>query len=112
MAEAILLRETGGPDTLRLERMDVPAPAAGEVRLQQTAVGVNFHDCYVRSGLYQTLSLPGVPGIEAAGVVVDVGADVDGFAPGDRVAYVTSGYGGYASERLIAASELVRLPDV
>lgn len=111
MPEAIVLRETGGPDVLRLENIDVGAPGAGEVRLRQTAIGVNFHDCYVRSGLYKTLPLPGILGLEAAGVVVEVGPGVDGFAPGDRAAYFSDGYGGYASERLIATDGLIKLPD-
>ncbi|MCV5784737.1 alcohol dehydrogenase catalytic domain-containing protein, partial [Escherichia coli] len=76
-----------------------------------TAIGVNFHDCYVRSGLYRTLPLPGVPGIEAAGVVEEVGPGVASLAPGDRVAYMTNGYGCYASERLLPAELAVKLPD-
>jgi NADPH2:quinone reductase len=111
MAEAIVLRETGGPEVLRLEDVDVGIPAPGEVRLRQTAIGVNFHDCYVRSGLYQTLSLPGIPGLEAAGVIEAVGQDVEVFHPGDRVAYFTNRYGGYASDRLISSRDLVRVPD-
>ncbi|MGD9806254.1 MAG: quinone oxidoreductase [Hyphomicrobiaceae bacterium] len=111
MGEAIILRETGGPDVLRLEQIEVGEPGAGEVRLRQTAIGVNFHDCYVRSGLYRTLKLPGVPGLEAAGTIEAVGPDVIAFRPGDRVAYFTARYGGYASQRLIRASDLVRLPD-
>ncbi|HEX4893060.1 MAG TPA: quinone oxidoreductase, partial [Hyphomicrobiaceae bacterium] len=111
MAKAILLRETGGPEVLRLEDVDVRAPGAGEVRLRQTAVGVNFHDCYVRSGLYKTLKLPGIPGLEAAGTIEAVGPEVANFRAGDRVAYFTAAYGGYASERIIRAGELVRLPD-
>ncbi|MDE0810734.1 MAG: quinone oxidoreductase [Alphaproteobacteria bacterium] len=111
MAKAIVLRETGGPEVLRLEDVDVGAPAPGEVRLRQTAIGVNFHDCYVRSGLYQTLSLPGIPGLEAAGVIEAVGQDVEAFRPGDRVAYITNRYGGYASDRLISSRDLVRVPN-
>jgi NADPH2:quinone reductase len=110
MPTAILLREHGGPETLRAEPITLPPPAAGEVRMRQTAVGVNFHDCYVRSGLYKTLKLPGIPGLEAAGVVDGVGPGVTGFAPGDRVAYFSPAYGGYASERNIRATNLVRLP--
>lgn len=110
MAQAIMLREHGGPEVLRAEAIDVPAPGPGALLLRQTAVGVNFHDCYVRSGLYRTLPLPGVPGIEAAGVVEAIGPGVAGFAPGDRVAYVTGGYGAYASHRVIPAAIALRLP--
>ena len=66
---AIVLRAAGDPDQLRLEDVDVAEPGPGEVQIRHTAIGVNFHDVYVRSGLYHTLALPGIPGIEAAGVV-------------------------------------------
>lgn len=111
MAEAVMLRETGGPEVLRAETITIASPGPGEARIRQTAVGVNFHDCYVRSGLYKTLRLPGVPGLEAAGVVEAVGPDVANVRPGDRVAYFSAAYGGYASERLIKAELLVKLPD-
>lgn len=111
MAKAMVMHQAGGPEVLRAETVTVPAPKAGEVRLRQTAVGVNFHDIYVRSGLYQTLPLPGVPGLEAAGVVEEVGEGVSAFRPGDRVAYISGNYGAYADERCIDASRLVRLPD-
>jgi len=111
MSNAIVLRTYGGPEVLRLEEIEVGAPGEGELRLRQTAVGVNFHDCYVRSGLYKTLELPGIPGIEAAGVVEAVGRGVTGFRPGDRVAYTTATYGTYASARLISSDAVVALPD-
>jgi NADPH:quinone reductase len=111
MAEAIILREHGGPDMLRPEAIEVGDPGPGELRIRQTAIGVNFHDCYVRSGLYRTLALPGVPGIEAAGVVEAAGPGVSGFAAGDRIGYVTAGYGGYASHRLLPAALALRLPE-
>ena len=110
MGTAIVLRETGGPEVLRSESIAVGKPGAGELRVRQTAIGVNFHDVYVRSGLYRTLTLPGIPGIEAAGVVEEAGPEVSGFAPGDRVAYVTGRYGAYASVRLLPADLAVRLP--
>jgi NADPH2:quinone reductase len=71
---------------------------------------VNYHDVYVRSGLYQTLPLPGVPGIEAVGVVEAVGEAVTGFAPGDRVGYVSGAYGCYAEARNLDAALAVKLP--
>lgn len=109
-ATGIVLREYGGPDALRIERIDVRDPAPGEVAIRQTAIGVNFHDVYVRSGLYRTLLLPGVPGIEAAGVVEAIGSGVTELGRGDRVAYVHAGYGAYADRRIIAADRLLRLP--
>jgi NADPH2:quinone reductase len=111
MATAIMLREHGGPEVLRAEQVEVGDPGPGEIRLRQTAIGVNFHDCYVRSGLYRTLALPGIPGIEGAGVVEAVGPGVSGFVPGDRVAYMTNGYGCYASHRILPAALALKLPD-
>ena len=111
MPTAIMLREHGGPEVLRAETVAVGDPGPGEIRLRQTAIGVNFHDCYVRSGLYRTLALPGIPGIEGAGVVDAVGAGVAGFAPGDRVAYMTNGYGCYASHRVLPAAVALKLPE-
>jgi NADPH2:quinone reductase len=110
MATAIVLRGTGGPGVLNTESVTVGSPGKGELRIRQTAIGVNFHDVYVRSGLYQTLPLPGIPGIEAAGVVEAVGSDVSDFAAGDRIAYVTGQYGAYASERILPAALAIRLP--
>lgn len=108
--KAIVLRKYGGPEEMKAEAVTVGKPGAGEVRLRQTVIGINFHDAYVRSGLYKTLALPGIPGIEAAGVI-EVAGEGAGFKEGDRVAYVTGGYGAYASHRLIAADKLIRLPD-
>ncbi len=110
MPTAIVLREHGGPEMLRLEPVDVAAPGPGELRIRQTAIGVNFHDLYVRSGFYRTLTLPGIPGIEAAGVVDAVGPGVTGLQPGDRVGYVTGAYGAYASERTLPAALAFPLP--
>jgi len=111
MDQAIVIREHGGPGVLHVEEVAVGAPGKEQVRLRQTVVGVNFHDCYVRSGLYQTLALPGIPGLEAVGVVEAVGPDVADFRVGDRVGYITRGYGSYATVRLIDRTQLVRLPD-
>lgn len=110
MAQAIVLREPCESTALRIEEISVGAPAAGELRLRQHAIGVNFHDIYVRSGLYKTLPLPKVLGIEAVGVVDAVGPGVEGFSPGDRVGYVTPHYGAYATERILPADLALRLP--
>ena len=109
-AQAIVLREHGGPDALRPETVDIGVPCPDELLIRQTAAGVNFHDIYVRTGLYRTLALPGVPGIEGAGVVEAVGSEVEAFRPGDRIGYVSPEYGGYASMRLLPASRAFRLP--
>ena len=99
MTEAIVVREHGGPEALVVDRVEVDEPGPGELRVRQTAIGVNFHDVYVRTGLYRTLLLPGVPGIEAVGVVTAAGPDAEGFAVGDRIGYITDRYGAYAAER-------------
>jgi NADPH2:quinone reductase len=111
MTHAIVLREHGGPEKLLWEEVEVSKPGAGELRVRHTAIGVNFHDTYVRTGLYKTLSLPGIPGIEAAGVVEQVGPDVTAFVPGDRICYVDQSYGAYAEVRLLPAALAFRLPD-
>lgn len=109
--EAIVMERPGGPDVLRLAAVGLPPPGPGEVRLRQTAMGVNYHDVYVRSGLYQTLPLPGVPGIEAVGIVEAVGAGVTGLMPGDRIGYVSGHYGCYARMRNLDAACAIKLPD-
>lgn len=110
MPQAIVVEQYGGPEVLQLKDVMVGPPAAGEVRLRHTRIGVNFHDVYVRSGLYKTLELPGTPGIEAVGIVEACGAGVTRWKPGDRVAYVTRAYGVYAEERLITESQLLAIP--
>ena len=110
MASAIMLREVGGPEVLHLEEVALAAPAPDEIRLRQTVIGVNFHDTYVRSGLYKTLTLPGIPGVEAVGVVEAVGERVTNLKPGDRVGYITAAYGAYADARLIGADRVIPLP--
>ena len=111
MAKAIILREHGGVDKLALEAIDLALPKPEELRIRQTAIGVNFHDIYVRSGLYKTLPLPGIPGIEAIGIVEEIGSNVRGFNKGDRVGYVTFSYGAYATHRNLNADIAIRIPD-
>lgn len=110
MTHAIVIHETGGPDVLKWEEITVGEPGPGEVRIKQTAIGLNFIDCYHRSGLYP-LSLPAPIGMEAAGVIDAVGAGVDEFAPGDRVAYAAAPPGAYTELRIIPAHRVVPLPD-
>lgn len=108
---AIVIREYGDSDVLGLENVIVPPPGPDQLRLRQVAIGVNYHDVYVRSGLYRTLALPGIPGLEAVGVVEALGDGVTGFSIGERVAYLQSGYGAYASERIVDAVNCVPLPN-
>lgn len=108
---AVRFHETGGPEVLRWEEVPLKPPAPGEVLLRHTAIGFNFHDTYVRSGLYPVPSLPAVPGVEAAGIVEAVGEGVAAFRKGNRVAYATLLLGACSERRLIPAAHLVPLPD-
>ncbi|VWC62880.1 putative quinone oxidoreductase [Burkholderia lata] len=111
MAHAVRFHETGGPEVLRWEEVDVGDPGPGQVRLRHDAVGLNFADTYFRSGLYP-VPLPAGLGVEAAGVVEAVGPGVTNVAVGDRVTYTgfLNTLGAYSTERLIPAAPLVRLP--
>ncbi len=107
-AYAIRMHETGGPDVLKQEALELPALGPRDARVRQTAVGLNFIDTYHRTGLYP-VPLPFTPGTEGAGVVEAVGADVTDLEPGDRVAYV--GGGTYATHYQANAQTMVKLPD-
>ena len=109
MARAIRVHQHGGPEVLTYETVDVGSPAAGEVRIRQTAIGLNYIDVYFRTGLYPAASMPFIPGMEGAGEVLEVGAGVTDLAVGDRVAYAGT-LGGYADERLMPADKLVKVP--
>lgn len=109
-ASAIRIHAHGGPEVLEHETIEVGDPGPGEVRIRQSAVGLNFIDVYQRTGLYPT-QLPATLGREAAGVIDACGARVQGFAPGDRVAYAHSVSGAYTQLRLMPAERVVKLPD-
>ena len=111
MTHAIRIHEHGGPEVLRWEAVEVGAPGPGEVRLRQTAAGLNFLDVYHRSGAYPLPALPVALGMEAAGVVEAVGEGVDELEEGDRVAYAGYKPGAYAQARIMPAERLVVLPD-
>lgn len=111
MAFAVRVHETGGPEVLKYEEVEVGAPGENEVKIRQTAIGLNYIDTYFRSGLYPAPGgVPFIPGNEAAGEVIDVGSGVEGLKVGDRVAYAGP-LGAYASERLAPAAPLVKVPD-
>ena len=110
MSKAIRIHQTGGPEVLSWEDIEVGDPGRGQVRLKQSACGLNYIDVYGRSGMYPVGDLPAVIGMEASGVVESVGEGVDGLAIGDRVAYPMN-LGAYAEVRLIDADKLVKLPD-
>ena len=109
MTHAIRIHKTGGPDVLQWEEVEVGDPGPGQVKLRQEAAGLNFIDVYHRTGLYKQ-KLPFTPGVEGAGTVQAVGADVTNVEVGDRVAYAGP-IGGYAEERLIEADRIVKLPE-
>jgi len=108
-AKTIRIHETGGPEVLRVDEVEVGAPGAGEVLIRHTAIGVNFTDTYNRTGQYPR-PLPCALGFEAAGVVEAVGEQVEGVKRGDRVAYAGGPIGAYAAARLYPAERLVPLP--
>jgi len=110
MTKAIRIHEHGGPEVLRYEDVTVGRPGPGEARVRHAAIGVNFLDCYFRTGLYPAPNgLPLIPGNEAAGEVVEIGEGVTEVAVGDRVAYFEP-IGSYAEERVIPAAKLIRVP--
>ena len=110
MTKAVRIHETGSPDVLKWEDVDVAAPGAGQAVIRQTAAGLNYIDVYFRSGLNPPPALPITLGMEAAGVVEAVGDGVSEVSPGDRVAY-NMVMGGYAEQRIIPAERLVKLSD-
>ena len=110
MSKAVFVNEYGGPEVLSWEDNHVGPPGPDQVLLRHTAIGVNYIDTYYRSGLYPA-ELPIIPGDQASGVIEAVGADVDGFKPGDRVAYASISLGAYADERVVNANQIVPLPD-
>ena len=111
MTHAIRIHQPGGPEALVWEEVEVGAPGPGEVRLAQTAVGLNYIDVYHRSGLYPVPALPTAIGMEAAATVEAVGDGVTELAPGDRVAYASGPVGAYAEARIMPAGRVVKLPE-
>ncbi|AXJ96159.1 MULTISPECIES: quinone oxidoreductase [unclassified Sphingomonas] len=110
MERAARITRTGGPDVIEWVDVDLPPPAAGEVRMRNRAVGLNYIDTYHRSGVYP-IDLPSGLGSEASGVVEAVGEGVQGFAVGDRVATFGPARGAYATARNLPVAQLVHLPD-
>ncbi len=110
MAKAIRIHKAGGPDAMVLDDVEVGAPAAGQVRVRHTAIGVNYIDVYHRNGDYP-LPMPHAIGMEAAGIVEAVGTGVSGLKVGDRVAYTSPPPGTYCEKRIVNAAILVKVPD-
>jgi len=115
MVKAIVVHQAGGPEVLRYEDVQVGKPGPGEIRIRQTAIGVNFVDIYHRTGKYSYGARPGldgsyIPGLEAVGRVETLGPGVTDLKIGDRVCYGNGPLGGYAEERIIAAARVVKCP--
>ena len=109
MSHAILVHETGKASNMKFEEIQVGKPRKGEVLIRQKAIGLNFIDIYFRSGQYPAPQMPLIPGMEAAGEIISVGAGVKDIKPGDRVAYGDV-LGAYAEERIVLADRVVKIP--
>jgi NADPH:quinone reductase len=109
MPRAVIVHQTGGPEVLSFEEVEVAPPAPEEVQVRHTAIGLNFLEVYLRTGTYPA-KLPSGLGNEAAGVVVAAGKKARGFRVGDRVAYVSNTPGAYSEVRNLPASRLVKIP--
>jgi NADPH:quinone reductase len=110
MTRAIRIEKTGGPEVMQLVDVILPKLGAGEVRVRQTAVGLNYIDTYHRSGLY-ALPMPSGIGLEAAGIVEELGQGVTSLKVGDRIAYGSGPIGAYAQARNISAAKVSKIPD-
>ncbi|MGC1470932.1 MAG: alcohol dehydrogenase catalytic domain-containing protein, partial [Sphingorhabdus sp.] len=110
MATVVRMQQAGSPDVLKIEQATVGAPGPGEVRIRHAAIGCNFADTYFRSGYYPVQPPCGI-GVEGAGTIEAVGEGVSGFAVGDRVSYNGGPLGAYATERVMPAAPLFKLPD-
>jgi NADPH2:quinone reductase len=110
MASIIEIEKYGPSSVLTYKTRSMSKPKAGEVQIKNLAIGVNYHDVYVRSGLYKTLTLPGIPGCEGSGVIEKIGKNVDGFKEGERVTYLTREYGAYSTHINIKSEKVLKLP--
>jgi NADPH2:quinone reductase len=108
---AVRIHQLGGPEVLRYEEVEVGRPGPGEARVRHTAIGLNFTDVHFRTGRYPLRELPHVIGMEAAGVVEEIGPGVTEVGVGDRVAYASEKPRAYAQATVMPVTRLVRLPD-
>ena len=111
MSKAIVINSYGSSEVLCYQDMDLNEPLANEIQIKNTAIGVNYHDVYVRSGLYKTLALPGIPGCEASGIVEKIGNNVKDFQVGERVTFCTREYGAYATHINISQDKVIKIPN-
>lgn len=108
--QAIEMDAHGGPEVLRPRQVEVPAPGPGQVRIRQSFIGVNYIDVYCRTGYFNLIDPPGIPGMEAAGTVESIGEGVTHVQPGDAVAYACAPVGAYTGLRTMEAELVIRLP--
>ena len=111
MSKAIVINSYGSSEVLTYQEREIKEPSANEIQVKNTAIGVNYHDVYVRSGLYKTLTLPGTPGCEASGIVEKIGNNVKDFQVGERVTYCTKEYGAYATHINISHDKVIKIPN-
>ena len=108
---AIQIHKPGGPEELKWEKIQIGAPGENQLRIKHTYIGLNYIDTYHRSGLYPMPNMPGIVGMEASGIVESIGASVNEFSIGDRVAYAAAPPGAYAESRIINEDKVVKIPD-
>ena len=111
MSKAIVINSYGSSEVLTYQKQGINEPLANQIQIKNTAIGVNYHDVYVRSGLYKTLTLPGIPGCEASGIVEKIGNNVENFHVGERVTYCTREYGAYATHINISHEKVIKIPN-
>lgn len=109
--QAIVLHKIGGPENLKIENVEDPKPKKNEVIVKNNAIGINFFDRGFRSGQYKLSKIPAILGIEASGVILEIGAEVKDFKIGDRVAYMNSGIGAYAEKKAVNVLSLIPVPN-
>ena len=107
--KAVKIKKNGGPEVLELEEITLKKPIENEVLIEHAAIGLNYIDTYHRSGLYP-LKMPSGLGMEASGIIKEVGPNVSNFSPGDKIAYAAVPLGAYCSHRIYKTSNLVKVP--
>ena len=108
--KAVKINKNGGPEVLELKDITLTKPGNEEVLIEHAAIGLNYIDTYHRSGLYP-LTLPSGLGMEASGIIKEIGPNVSGFSVGDKVAYATVPLGAYSTHRIFKTKNLVKVPD-
>lgn len=110
MVKVVRFHEFGGPEVLKIENIDLPKPGAKEVLIKNNCIGLNYIDTYHRSGLYP-LELPSMLGLEAAGVIEEIGSEVTELKVGDRVVHCSMPIGSYSEKQIYPENKLVKIPD-